>query len=59
MISVGSSIPAAPGSLWVEKDNNTLSFPSSGKYIIVGVPGAFTRSFPPVSQISFYGQEKF
>ncbi|PUU78363.1 Redoxin [Tuber borchii] len=46
MISVGSSIPAAPGSLWVEKDNNTVSFPSSGKYIIVGVPGAFT---PPCS----------
>ncbi|KAG0136423.1 Redoxin [Tuber indicum] len=46
MISVGSSIPAAPASLWVEKDNNTVSLPSSGKYIIVGVPGAFT---PPCS----------
>ncbi|RPB01187.1 Redoxin [Choiromyces venosus 120613-1] len=46
MISVGSLIPAAPGSLWVEKEDNTVSFPSSGKYIIVGVPGAFT---PPCS----------
>ena len=53
MISVGSSIPAAPGSLWVEKDNNTVSFPSSGKYIIVGVPGAFTRSFSPCVPIKF------
>ncbi|PWW72548.1 Redoxin [Tuber magnatum] len=46
MISVGSSIPPAPESLWVERDNNTVSFPSSGRYIIVGVPGAFT---PPCS----------
>ncbi|CUS13514.1 unnamed protein product [Tuber aestivum] len=46
MISVGSSIPPAPESLWVERDNNTVSLPSSGKYIIVGVPGAFT---PPCS----------
>lgn len=43
MVSVGSTVPAPPKSLWEKSDGNTVSFPTSGKYIILGVPGAFTR----------------
>ncbi|KAI5845063.1 Redoxin-domain-containing protein [Morchella snyderi] len=46
MVSVGSTVPAPPKSLWEKSDGNSVSFPDSGTYIIVGVPGAFT---PPCS----------
>ncbi|RPB16453.1 Redoxin [Morchella conica CCBAS932] len=52
MVSVGSTVPAPPKSLWEKSDGNTVSFPTSGKYIILGVPGAFTP--PCSSQIPGY-----
>lgn len=39
--------PRPPKSLWEKSDGNSVVFPTSGKYIIVGVPGAFTRLSPP------------
>ncbi|KAL0631355.1 hypothetical protein Q9L58_009785 [Maublancomyces gigas] len=46
MISVGSSLPEAPSSLWEGSANASVKFPATGKIIIVGLPGAFT---PPCS----------
>lgn len=53
MVAVGSTVPAPPKSLWEKSDGNSVVFPTSGKYIIVGVPGAFTRLSPPISNICF------
>ncbi|KAI5776583.1 Redoxin [Geopyxis carbonaria] len=44
-ISKGSKLPAAPKSLWEEAPDKPITF-SSGKILIVGVPGAYT---PPCS----------
>ncbi|RPA86188.1 Redoxin-domain-containing protein [Ascobolus immersus RN42] len=44
-LSVGSEVPNTK-SLWEEKPENVVELPTSGKYILVGVPGAFT---PPCS----------
>ncbi|KAI5850858.1 Redoxin [Tricharina praecox] len=45
-ITVGSKLPAAPASVWETSPENAVIIPTSGKVVIVGVPGAFT---PPCS----------
>ncbi|CAA20911.1 Thioredoxin peroxidase [Schizosaccharomyces pombe] len=44
MVAVGSTLPKV--TLWENKPEEVVEFPSQGKFIIVGVPGAFT---PPCS----------
>ncbi|KAI5807828.1 Redoxin [Peziza echinospora] len=46
VIAEGSPIPAPPASLTEKNAEQTVKFPDTGKYLIVGVPGAFT---PPCS----------
>jgi 2-Cys peroxiredoxin 5 len=48
-IAPGSKLPAPPATLWENAPENKVTFPSSGKFIIVGVPGAFTRTPAPLS----------
>lgn len=43
MVTVGSPLPAPPKSLWEVSPNKSVTFPETGKFIIVGLPGAFTR----------------
>ncbi|KAA8893311.1 Redoxin [Sphaerosporella brunnea] len=45
-IAPGSKLPAPPATLWEGGPEKQVTFPSSGKFIIIGVPGAFT---PPCS----------
>lgn len=46
MIKVNDALPAPPDSLWEGSPNKAVNFPTSGKFIIVGLPGAFTRTSP-------------
>nr|AFK44899.1 unknown [Medicago truncatula] len=52
MAAVGSPLPAPPKSLWEGEADKSAEFPSEGKFIIVGVPGAFTP--PCTSQVPGY-----
>lgn len=51
-IAAGTALPAAPASLWETSPENSFQFPKQGKFIIAGVPGAFTP--PCSSQIPGY-----
>lgn len=42
-IKAGDKLPQVPASLTVEAPDKTATIPNTGKIIIVGVPGAFTR----------------
>lgn len=44
-IATGSKLPAPPASLWENAPENTVNFPDTGKIILLGVPGAFTRTY--------------
>jgi 2-Cys peroxiredoxin 5 len=53
-IAVGSKLPSPPKSLWESAPENSVTFPSSGKFVLLGVPGAFTRNSPPTYSPPFF-----
>ena len=42
-VKVGDTLPSAPASLTETAPDKTVEFPTKGKIVIVGVPGAYTR----------------